>query len=94
MKTLIIFFIVVSLVGCSSTKLDVKPEDKQTNVLLGPKIAGYKQVEYMNRNEVIQATKECINARLHPVVQYVTQKTEFGNVMLPAVVNCEVYTKP
>ena len=44
----------------------------------------------MQRNEVIQATKDCVDNRMKPVIQYVPQKTTHGTLMLPAMVNCEV----
>jgi hypothetical protein len=99
MRNIFIMMFVLSLTACSSTKqvkadkVD-KPEPKQTQTdnLVGPKVAGYKDVEFMNRNEVIQASKDCINARMRPIVQYVPQKTQFGTLMLPAVVNCELYS--
>lgn len=94
MKNIYIMMLVLSLTACSSTKqakVD-KTEPKQPDNLVGPKVAGYKEVEYLNRTEVIQASKDCLNARLRPVVQYVPQKTQFGTLMLPAVVNCELYS--
>ena len=45
----------------------------------------------MQRPEVIQASKDCINAKMKPVIQNVPQNTEFGKVMLPVLVNCESY---
>jgi hypothetical protein len=56
-----------------------------------PKIAGYKEPELITRAEVIQASKDCINARMKPVIQHLPQKTEHGTVMLPIFVNCEPY---
>jgi hypothetical protein len=60
-------------------------------------VTGFREVEYMQRNEVIQATKDCVDNHLKPVIQYVPQKTIHGTLMLPAMVNCEVvqgYTVP
>ena len=57
-----------------------------------PKLEGYKGPELMQRNEVTFATRDCINNRMRPNVQYATQKTDFGTVMLPVYVNCEPYT--
>lgn len=99
MRNIFIMMFVLSLTACSSTKqvkadkVD-KPEPKQTQTdnLVGPKVAGYKDVEFMNRNEVIQASKDCINARMRPIVQYVPQKTHLGTLMLPVIVNCELYS--
>lgn len=86
MKYLIPILLVLSLSACSSTKPQ-KVEVKDN--LVGPKVSGFKDVEYMSRYEVIQASKDCINARMKPVVQYIPQKTQFGTLMLPAVVSCD-----
>jgi starvation-inducible outer membrane lipoprotein len=75
MKKLLIAVPVLLLAACSSN----------------PKLEGYKGPELMQRNEVTFATRDCINNRLRPVVQYAAQKTEFGVVMLPVYVNCEPY---
>ena len=75
------------VVGCAS-----KPAIIEIEKPANPKAANFKEVEYLHRNEVIQATKDCINNRLKPVVQYVPQKTDHGTLMLPAVVTCDVYT--
>lgn len=56
-----------------------------------PKVSGFKELEYMQRPEVIQASKDCINAKMKPVIQNVPQNTKFGKVMLPVLVNCESY---
>ena len=58
-----------------------------------PKLAGFDRPELISRNEVIQANKDCINARMKPIVQYVPQKTEHGTIMLPISVNCEPYSR-
>lgn len=56
-----------------------------------PKVVGFKDVEYLQRQEVIQASKDCINAKMKPIIQSVPQKTEFGTIMVPVLVSCEVY---
>lgn len=58
-----------------------------------PKVAGFKEPELMNRHEIIQANKECINAGMKPNVQYVSQKTEFGALSVPVFVNCDPYKR-
>lgn len=55
------------------------------------KISGFKEPEVITRSEVIQASKDCINARMKPIIQHLPQKTEHGTVMLPIYVNCEPY---
>ena len=101
MKNIFIMIALLSVTACSSTKapktekVEVSPKTEKVEVpdnLIGPKIANYKEVEYLHRQEVIQASKDCINARMKPIVQYVPQKTQFGTLMLPAVVTCEHYT--
>ena len=58
-----------------------------------PKVAGFKEPEMLNRLEVIQSNKECINAKMRPNVQYVPQKTEFGTLSVPVLVTCDPYTR-
>jgi len=58
-----------------------------------PKIEGFNKPQLVSRNEVIQGNKDCINARMKPVIQYVPQKTEHGTIMLPVSVNCEPYSR-
>jgi len=106
------FLPLVLVVGCASkpqiveVEVPSKPkivEVPQTAWLPPPPstnpvvVTGFKDVEYMQRNEVIQATKDCVDNHLKPVIQYVPQKTAHGTLMLPAMVNCEVvqgYTIP
>ena len=71
------------------------PQIQQPAWVVGPSnnpnvVSGFKDVEYMQRNEVIQASKDCVDNRMKPVIQYVPQKTSHGTLMLPAMVNCEV----
>jgi hypothetical protein len=56
-----------------------------------PKVVGFKSPEQMSRDEVIQAARECASAKLRPRVQYVSQRTEFGNVVVPINVYCDIY---
>jgi uncharacterized lipoprotein YajG len=56
-----------------------------------PKIEGFTNPESMNRQEVIQASKECVNARMKPIVNYLPQKTDFGKLLVPVSVYCEPY---
>jgi len=53
------------------------------------KVAGFKDVEYIQRQEVIFSAKECVNARMKPNIKYVRQQTAHGIVMLPVLVTCE-----
>ena len=88
--------VVIFVSGCSTTKVveTPKPVAVESQVVEKPsvpKVGGFKEIEYMQRQEVIQAAKDCIDARMRPIVQNVPQKTEFGTVMLPVIVNCEIY---
>ena len=88
--------VVIFVSGCSTTKVVETPkpvvvEPQVVEKLFVPKVGGFKEIEYMQRQEVIQAAKDCIDARMRPIVQNVPQKTEFGTVMLPVLVNCEIY---
>jgi hypothetical protein len=55
------------------------------------KLKGYNGPEAMQRNEVVQGAKECIRAKLKPNVEYVTQKSDGGKVLVPINVHCEPY---
>ena len=67
----------VGLTACSNTKLT--------------SIEGYEGPKAMGRYEVIQANKECMNARLRPNVEYLPQKYPSGTIMVPVNVHCEPY---
>ena len=54
-----------------------------------PKVDGFDKVEYIQRQEVIHASKECVNARMKPNIQYARQKTDHGVIMIPVLVTCE-----
>lgn len=64
-----------------------------TACVTNPKVAGFKEPEMLKRHEVIQSNKECINAKMRPNVQYVSQKTEFGSLSVPVLVTCDPYTR-
>ena len=55
-----------------------------------PKLDGFEKAKVVERAEVIQASKDCINARMRPVIQSLPQKTDHGVIMLPVSVQCEV----
>jgi starvation-inducible outer membrane lipoprotein len=56
------------------------------------KLSGYSGPEAMHRNEVVQAARECIRARLRPNVEYTSQKVKSGGrVLVPVNVHCEPY---
>lgn len=55
-----------------------------------PKLDGFEKAKVIERSEVIQASKDCINAKMRPVIQTLPQKTEHGTIMYPVSVSCEV----
>lgn len=55
------------------------------------KIPGYDGPKAMNRPAVIAGARDCINSRMKPTVQYLSQKTEHGVVLVPVEVNCDPY---
>lgn len=56
-----------------------------------PKLAGFKEPKMIERAEVIRAQKDCIDAKMKPVIQTLPQKTDHGTIMYPVAVNCETY---
>ena len=64
---------------------DVKDEPK----LVSPTVPGAEKIEKMDRREVINAVNQCEDAGMRPYVEYVTQKTDFGKVMVPINVHCD-----
>lgn len=46
------------------------------------------EVRAMNRAEVIQATQQCQDANMKPFIEYSTQRTEYGRVLVPINVHC------
>ena len=58
-----------------------------------PKIPNYDGPKALDRDGVIQASRSCINTRMKPQIVYLSQKTEFGSVLVPVDVQCENYIK-
>ena len=46
------------------------------------------EVHAMSRSEVVTAINECESYEMKPFVEYITQKTEFGKVLVPVNVHC------
>ena len=55
-----------------------------------PKLDGFDKPRVIERAEVIRSSKDCIDARMRPVIQTLPQKTDNGTIMLPVSVQCEV----
>jgi starvation-inducible outer membrane lipoprotein len=81
----------VAIVGCATTP---KPIEAPLPV---PKVAEYKLKGYdgpeaMDKQEVLQASKKCIAAKMRPDVQYVSVRVDTGGkVLVPVDVQCEPY---
>ena len=56
-----------------------------------PKLQGFKEPKMIERAEVIRAQKDCIDAKMKPVIQSLPQKTDHGTIMYPVSVQCETY---
>ena len=76
-KVVLVVLVSIGIVGCSSTP--------------SYKLKGYTGPEAMERNEVVQASKQCIYAKLRPNVEFVTAKTNSGKVLVPVNVHCQPY---
>jgi hypothetical protein len=57
------------------------------------KIPGYEGPTALDRPAVIRGARDCINGRMKPTVQYLSQKTEHGVVLVPVEVHCDPYTQ-
>lgn len=55
------------------------------------KIPGYDGPKALDRGGVVSGARDCINGRMKPTVQYLTQKTDFGVVLVPVDVVCDPY---
>jgi hypothetical protein len=58
-----------------------------------PVVSGNEKIEKMERREVVRAANECEDYKMRPYVEYVTQRTEFGKVLVPIAVHCEPVRK-
>jgi len=77
-KFLIILPIVASLGACSS--IGGGQQDY--------KLLNYKGPEAMDSNEVMLATKQCINNKMRPDVNYLSVRTDQGKTLVPVSVHC------
>jgi uncharacterized lipoprotein YmbA len=87
---------VAALVGCASSHTPL-PANTTYTPMPGPdangvyRLQGYKGPEAMESNEVVQASKECIYAKMRPNVYYLMVKTDQGKVRVPVSVTCEPF---
>ena len=72
-----------------------EPVPSNTTVNQAPvvyKLKGYEGPEAMSTQEVRQAQKLCILAKMQPVTQYITVRTDTGSkVQVPIGVDCEAF---
>lgn len=54
-----------------------------------PVVAGNEKIEKMERRDVIRSVNECVDADMKPYVEYVTQTTAHGKVLVPINVHCD-----
>ena len=87
MKKLLILLPFVTLVGCASSQ--PQPATKTAEYPTVPEF----DIRMMTRQEVVQAISECESNELKPYVEYITQKTAYGRVMVPVNVHCQVLRK-
>jgi hypothetical protein len=56
-----------------------------------PTIKGYDGPVALNRDQVIQGARSCVNVRMKPEVISLPQKTPNGTVLVPVDVQCNPY---
>ena len=90
----------VLVVGCASKPQIIeieKPIEKPVALAVAPvavedaKIANYTGPVALNRSDVIGGSRDCINAKMKPTVEYLAQKTAKGVVMVPVNVHCDPF---
>jgi len=55
------------------------------------KIANYTGPAALPRSAVIEGSRDCINAKMKPTVEYLSQQTAKGVVMVPVNVHCDPF---
>ena len=86
----------VLVVGCASKPQFVEVE-KQPAPAVKPvpveetKIANYTGPAALARSAVIEGSRDCINAKMKPTVEYLSQQTAKGVVMIPVNVHCDPF---
>ena len=75
MKKTLVVLTLLSLTACGTTYT----------------VKGYTGPEVMGRNEVINAARECVRAKMRPTTEYVTQKVDGSKVLVPVDVRCDAY---
>jgi len=81
----------VFVVGCASKPTVIEVEKAAQVAVEDAKIAKYTGPVALNRSEVIEGSRDCVNAKMKPTVEYLSQKTGKGVVMVPINVHCDPY---
>jgi len=88
----------VLVVGCASKPQFVEIEKQPAPVqVVKPvpveetKIANYTGPAALARSAVIEGSRDCINAKMKPTVEYLSQQTAKGVVMIPVNVHCDPF---
>jgi hypothetical protein len=89
----------VLVVGCASKPTVIEVEKSApTPVAVTPKvpveeakIGKYDGPMALSRSEVIEGSRDCVNSKMKPTVEYLSQKTGKGVVMIPVNVHCDPY---
>jgi hypothetical protein len=90
------FLPLVLVVGCASKPQYVEIEKPMTApvkqvAVEEAKIANYTGPVALNRADVIGGSRDCINAKMKPTVEYLSQQTAKGVVMIPVNVHCDPF---
>ena len=80
MKTTFIALSVLSLAACSSN-----PSHAPIN---NTPIQGYQGLQQLSQEQVIQKTHKCVEAKMRPSIEYISQQYSNGSVEVPVQVNC------
>lgn len=88
MKKLLIVLPLVALVGCASSQT----QPVQVTKAEIPTVPDF-EVHMMTRQEVVNAVNECESNDMKPYVEYISQRTAYGRVMVPVNVHCQVLRK-
>ena len=88
----------VLVVGCASKPQFVEIEKQPAPVqavkpvpVEETKIANYTGPAALARSAVIEGSRDCINAKMKPTVEYLSQQTAKGVVMVPVNVHCDPF---
>jgi len=94
------FLPLVLVVGCASKPQIVeieKPVQPEPVQAVKPvpveeaKIANYTGPVALKRIDVIEGSRDCINAKMKPTVEYLSQQTAKGVIMIPVNVHCDPF---